>query len=58
MKFSHKIVAASAVLLLVTVSLLTTRQYFNMHSEMRTQVGASVEEIVNGVRNTVGSKTQ
>ncbi|MGF1755599.1 methyl-accepting chemotaxis protein [Vibrio makurazakiensis] len=55
MKFSHKIVAASSVLLLVTVSLLTGKQYFTMQAELKEQVEASVTEIVDGVRNTVGS---
>ncbi|WP_394246164.1 methyl-accepting chemotaxis protein [Vibrio profundi] len=55
MKFSHKIVAASSVLLLVTVSLLTAKQYFTMQSELKEQVEASVTEIVDGVRNTVAS---
>ena len=55
MKFSHKIVAASSALLLVTISLLTAKQYFTMQDEMRQQVEASVIEIVDGVRNTVAA---
>lgn len=53
MKFSHKVVAASSVMLLLTLTLLSTQQYFTMRSEIETQVNSSVEEIVSGVRNTV-----
>ncbi|ELY5143258.1 TPA: methyl-accepting chemotaxis protein [Vibrio vulnificus] len=56
MKFSHKIVAASSALLLVTVSLLTAKQYFTMQDELTEQVEASVTEIVDGVRNTVAAE--
>ncbi|EPQ9983229.1 methyl-accepting chemotaxis protein [Vibrio vulnificus] len=56
MKFSHKIVAASSALLLVTVSLLTAKQYFTMQNELTEQVEASVTEIVDGVRNTVAAE--
>ncbi|EKO3589088.1 methyl-accepting chemotaxis protein [Vibrio metschnikovii] len=53
MKFSHKVVAASSVMLLLTLTLLSTQQYFTMRSEIETQVNSSVDEIVSGVRNTV-----
>ncbi|MDN3697100.1 methyl-accepting chemotaxis protein [Vibrio cortegadensis] len=56
MKFSHKIVAASSILLLVTVSLLTAKQYFTMQSEVQSQVNESVIEIIDGVKNTVASE--
>ncbi|WGV98939.1 methyl-accepting chemotaxis protein [Vibrio sp. YMD68] len=56
MKFSHKIVAASSLLLLVTVSALTAKQYFTMQEELKQQVEASVTEIVDGVRNTVAAE--
>ncbi|MBO2561739.1 hypothetical protein I6M33_14165 [Shewanella algae] len=46
MKFSHKIVAASSALLLVTVALLSTKQYFAVQEQMQAQVGASVTEIM------------
>ncbi|MCW8334505.1 methyl-accepting chemotaxis protein [Vibrio paucivorans] len=58
MKFSQKIVAASSVLLLVTVSLLTAKQYFTMQAEVKKQVESSVTEIVNGVRDTVSSEIE
>ncbi|USD67665.1 methyl-accepting chemotaxis protein [Vibrio sp. SCSIO 43136] len=53
MKFSHKIVAASSALLVATLALLTTQQYFAMKSELETQISVSVDEIVNGVSNTI-----
>lgn len=56
MKFSHKIVAASSLLLLATVTLLTTQQYLTVQEEIKSQVEASVTEIVDGVRNTAGAE--
>ncbi|WP_028781555.1 methyl-accepting chemotaxis protein [Shewanella sp. 38A_GOM-205m] len=56
MKFSHKIVAASSALLLVTVALLSTKQYFAVQEQMQAQVGASVTEIMDGLKNTVSSE--
>ncbi|MCG3759536.1 methyl-accepting chemotaxis protein [Vibrio cincinnatiensis] len=53
MKFSHKVVAASSVMLLLTLALLSTQQYFTIREEIETQVNGSVEEIVAGVRSTV-----
>ncbi|MDP2572100.1 methyl-accepting chemotaxis protein [Vibrio penaeicida] len=55
MKFSHKVVAASSILLLIILSLLTIQQYFSMKSELEHQVTQSVSEIVDGVRNTVAA---
>ncbi|WP_104403389.1 methyl-accepting chemotaxis protein [Vibrio penaeicida] len=55
MKFSHKVVAASSILLLIILSLLTVQQYFSMKSELEHQVTQSVSEIVDGVRNTVAA---
>ena len=56
MKFSHKIVAASSLLLLATVTLLTLQQYYTVKSEIRSQVTSSVNEIVDGVRDTTGAE--
>lgn len=58
MKFSHKIVAASSVLLLLTVTLLTMKQYYLIKKEMQSQLENSVSEIVDGVRNTVSSEIE
>ncbi|CCN69473.1 methyl-accepting chemotaxis protein [Vibrio nigripulchritudo] len=55
MKFSHKVVAASSILLLIILSVLTAQQYFSMKSELEHQVTESVSEIVDGVRNTVAA---
>lgn len=52
MKFQHKIVAASSLLLLVTVGLMSTQQYFLVKKEMTSQYERSVNEIVGGVKNT------
>lgn len=49
MKFSHRIVAASSVLLLATVALLSGSQYFKVRDEIRSMVSDSVDEIVDGV---------
>jgi methyl-accepting chemotaxis protein len=56
MKFSHKIVAASSLLLLATVTLLTLQQYYTVQSEIKSQVTSSVTEIVDGVRNTTAAE--
>ncbi|MEF1285151.1 methyl-accepting chemotaxis protein [Vibrio sp. M250220] len=56
MKFSHKIVAASSVLLLATVTLLTLQQYYIVRSEVKSHVTSSVTEIINGVRDTTASE--
>ncbi|MEL7292585.1 MAG: methyl-accepting chemotaxis protein [Pseudomonadota bacterium] len=56
MKFSHKIVAASSVLLLATVTLLTLQQYFTVQREIKSQVTSSVNEIVDGVRDTTAAE--
>ncbi|HGF7203260.1 methyl-accepting chemotaxis protein [Vibrio cholerae] len=55
MKFSHKIVAASSVLLLATVALLSGSQYFKVRDEIRSMVSDSVDEIVDGVSKTTAS---
>ncbi|WP_099612285.1 methyl-accepting chemotaxis protein [Vibrio fujianensis] len=56
MKFSHKVVAASSVMLLLTLALLSTQQYFTVRTEIETQVNNSAEEIVQGVRSTVSKE--
>ncbi|EGA68742.1 methyl-accepting chemotaxis protein [Vibrio sinaloensis DSM 21326] len=56
MKFSHKIVAASSALLLATVTLLTLQQYHTVKTEIRAQVTSSVNEIVDGVRDTTAAE--
>ena len=53
MKFSQKIVAASALLLFVTVSLLSLTQQNTVRKEVETIVGSSLLEMIKGVRNTI-----
>ena len=58
MKFSHKIVAASTILLLVTVTFLTLQQYYTVKNEVETLVTSSVTEIVDGVRDTTAAEIE
>ena len=53
MKFSHKVVAASSALLLVTVSLLSIQQLYTVRTAVENHVSASVKEMVAGVKITV-----
>ena len=53
MKFNHKIIAASSVLMLLTVSILSFKQFFSVQSDMSETIDASVTDIVNGVSNTI-----
>ena len=56
MKFSHKIVAASSLLLLATVTLLTLQQYYTVQTKIKSQVTSSVAEIVDGVSDTTAAE--
>ncbi|MEZ8930736.1 MULTISPECIES: methyl-accepting chemotaxis protein [unclassified Vibrio] len=56
MKFSHKVVAASSALLLVTVSLLSIQQLYTVKSAVENHVNASLKEMVSGIKNTVASE--
>ncbi|WP_117233166.1 methyl-accepting chemotaxis protein [Vibrio maerlii] len=53
MKFSHKIIAASSTLLLTTVVLLSAKQLMTVRSEVQSLTNTSIQEMVNGVKNTV-----
>jgi methyl-accepting chemotaxis protein len=53
MKFSQKIVAASASLLLVTVGLLSIQQLYTVRTEVESLVTSSLDEMVSGVKNTI-----
>ena len=53
MKFSHKIVIASSVLILITVSLLTTKQIMTVQSELETTIQNSIDDIMQSVKNNV-----
>lgn len=56
MKFVHKIAGASAALLIITISLLNTTQYFNVKSELHRTIEESIVDIVHGVKNTVATE--
>ncbi|RBW64609.1 chemotaxis protein [Vibrionales bacterium C3R12] len=58
MKFSHKVVAASSALLLVTVSLLSIKQLYTVRAEVESSVSSSLNELVAGVKNTVVSEME
>lgn len=58
MKFSHKVVAASSVLLLVTVSLLSIKQLYTVRAEVESNVNSSLKELVSGVKSTVISEME
>lgn len=58
MRFSQKIVAASSVLLLITVSLLSIQLLSTARSEIETLVNYSLKEMVAGVNNTVVSEME
>jgi len=52
-KFNHKIVAASSVILLLALSLLSFNQYFLVKNMLEEQVSTSVAEILQGISNSV-----
>ncbi|ELP6758654.1 methyl-accepting chemotaxis protein [Vibrio vulnificus] len=58
MKFSHKVVAASSVLLLVTISLLSLKQIYTVRNTIEDHVTTSLNEMVSSVRNTVVSEME
>jgi methyl-accepting chemotaxis protein len=46
MKFAHKIVIAASLILILSLGLLSSYQYFQVKTEINNQVNASTEEIV------------
>jgi len=52
-KFNHKIVAASSIILLLALTLLSTNQYFLVKDKLEEQVNNSVSEIIKGISNSV-----
>ncbi|WP_274022898.1 methyl-accepting chemotaxis protein [Vibrio parahaemolyticus] len=56
MKFRHKVVTASSILLLITVSLLSTQQVMTIRSQTQAHINSSVKEILTSVSNTVQSE--
>ncbi|MFT5756281.1 MAG: methyl-accepting chemotaxis protein [Alteromonadaceae bacterium] len=53
MKFNHKIVLASSIILLLALSLLSLNQYLLIKSTLEKQVNDSVNEIIVGISNSV-----
>jgi methyl-accepting chemotaxis protein len=56
MKFRHKVVTASSILLLITVSLLSIEQVLTIRTQTQEHIDTSVKEILNSVSNTVQSE--
>ncbi|HCG5534287.1 TPA: methyl-accepting chemotaxis protein [Vibrio parahaemolyticus] len=56
MKFRYKVVTASSILLLITVSLLSTQQVMTIRSQTQEHINSSVKEILTSVSNTVQSE--
>ncbi|HCE1951028.1 methyl-accepting chemotaxis protein [Vibrio parahaemolyticus] len=56
MKFRHKVVTASSILLLITVSLLSTQQVMTIRSQTQEHINSSVKEILTSVSKTVQSE--
>lgn len=53
MKFRHKVVTASSILLLITVSLLSINQVLTIRSQTKAHIETSVQELLSSVRNTL-----
>ena len=53
MKFKHKIVIVSSLVLFLALTILSLKQYFSMKENLETQVNESVSEIIQGISNTV-----
>ncbi|WP_192507332.1 methyl-accepting chemotaxis protein [Pseudoalteromonas aurantia] len=53
MKFKHKIIVVSSIVLFLALSVLSIKQYFSIKSNLETQVDQSVAEIIQGISNTV-----
>ncbi|MEX3071121.1 methyl-accepting chemotaxis protein [Vibrio alginolyticus] len=56
MKFRNKIVIASSILLLITVSLLSINQVSTIRLQTQTHINTSTQEILTSVSNTVQSE--
>ena len=56
MKFRHKVVTASSILLLITVALLSTKQVLIIRSQLKDHIDKSVDQILTSVSNTLKSE--
>jgi methyl-accepting chemotaxis protein len=57
-KFKHKIVLVSSLVLFLALSVLSIKQYFSIKQNLELQVGHSINEIIQGISNTVTAKMQ
>ncbi|GLO62998.1 methyl-accepting chemotaxis protein [Vibrio sp. MACH09] len=55
MKFSHKIALVSSILLLLTVSLLSVKQYLTVSATIEERTISSVNDIMDGVKNNIAA---
>lgn len=53
MKFSHKIIAASSALLLLTISTLGITQQVTVKAQLQKQIDSSINELVTAISNTI-----
>lgn len=53
MKFSHKIIAAASFILLLSLGLLSTYQYFQVKAEVNNLVNSSSDELISSLRNNI-----
>ncbi|WP_413282899.1 methyl-accepting chemotaxis protein [Vibrio sp. MA40-2] len=58
MKFSHKIVTVSSVLLLITISLLSFKQHVTVNDELNSTITSSIDDIVGSVSNNVAAELE
>ena len=57
-KFKHKIIVISSLVLLLALTVLSVKQYFSLKNNLETQVEQSVSEIIQGISNTVTAQMQ
>ncbi|WP_419148935.1 methyl-accepting chemotaxis protein [Pseudoalteromonas 'SMAR'] len=55
-KFKHKVVSVSALVLLIALFILSIIQYYSVQSAIKTQAEQSVDEIIQGISNTVAAQ--
>lgn len=53
MKFSHKIIAAASLILVLSLGLLSSYQYFQVKKEINNQVDASTKELVTSLSHNI-----
>ncbi|KZN30949.1 methyl-accepting chemotaxis protein [Pseudoalteromonas luteoviolacea] len=58
MKFKFKVVAVSACVLVLALFLLSLKQYFLLKDNLEQQVTNSMEEVIQGISNTVTAQMQ